>query len=196
MSFVKLAVAILAIGFAFTLHGKSADLGTMPPAASAPVETVDSYLDRKAVLLMIRTTFDVIEADALPQLLKTAAGNLDAAGADADQTAVLDRELLAEGSYYLVSLRYTALSGGAIWPADRPEDAYVKETVGRLDALQAALIDAVAHRDDPLPIFEEAQRIMLLTYGELSVPKDRDRFAGRDALVDAALAANGPHADT
>lgn len=195
MPFVKLAIAVLALAFALTLHGKAADLGATPPTAST-LETVDSYLDRKAVLLMIRTTFDVIEADALPTLLNAEAGRLDAAGADADQTAMLDRELLAEGSYYLVSLRYTALSGGAIWPADRPEDAYVKDTVGRLDALQAALIDAVAHHDDPLPIFEEAQKIMLLTYGELSVPKERDRFAGRDALVDAALAADGPHADT
>lgn len=192
-----LAAALL-LGFTLIAPARAADLGvgSSAPVTAAAVETPKAYLDRKAVLLMIRATFDVVEAEAVPELLRAEAGTLDAGGPDANRVAELDRELLAEGSYYLVSLRYTALSGGAIWPEDQPEAAYLSQALVRLDALQAALIDAVEHHDDPLPIFEEAQKIMLLTYGELSVPKDRDRFAGRDAMVDAALEANGPHADT
>jgi hypothetical protein len=183
----------------------AADMGASEPGAAAtageaePVDAVaalDAYLRRHAVLLMIRASFDVVPHGQVVDELAAEARRLGANGPSEHDLARLDRDLLAEGSYYLVSLRYLATVGGAIWPADRPERFYVNDALVRLEALQERLIEAVETRADPLPVLSEAQAIHALTEGLAEVPEELDYFARRDAIVEEALVTDGPRADT
>src|SRR5688572_7848793 len=49
------------------------------------------------------------------------------AGGQPPPPAKLDADLLAEGSYFRVSLKYLAFVGGAIWPKDRSAMASTEE---------------------------------------------------------------------
>ncbi|HWA18794.1 MAG TPA: hypothetical protein VG757_07330 [Devosia sp.] len=158
------------------------------PVVVARAESAADYLDRLAVLLMIRSTFDVVEPDSIGPTLAEAAKAIGEGMAPAESSETLDRELLTEGGYYLVSLRYLALAGGAAWPDDRSEASYMRDSVNELEGLEAALIDSVMARRDPLPVLLAGQHIYGLTEGYATLPAEMDRFAGRDALVEAALA--------
>lgn len=175
----------------------AADLGA--GTGVAPVtETYDeiAYLRRQAVLLMIRSTFDVVDYELLEDELASEVRRLGARGPTDNDVAALDRNLLMEGGYYLVSLRYLTMLGGAIWPGDKSEAVYANDTLVKLDTLEQELVEAVASRADPLPIFEEAQRLLVLTEGLTEVEPENDRFASRDAMVDQALADYGPRSST
>ena len=183
----------------------AADMAVPPAPAAAAAEAaepadavaaLDAYLKRQAVLLMIRASFDVVPHNEVPDELAAEARRLGANGPSDHDLERLDRDLLAEGSYYLVSLRYLAALGGAIWPADRPERFYVNDALVRLEALQQRLIEAVAVRTDPLPILTEAQAIHAWTEGLAEVPEDLDYFARRDAIVEQVLATDGPRTST
>ena len=167
-----------------------------PETAAENTESAVDYLRRLAVLGMIRATFNVIATEDIEAVLERAANAFGAGGPSEFDVARLDRDLLAEGSYYLVSLRYLAESGGAAWPSDRPEIAYTNDALVTLDSLQDRLIDAVNEEADPLPIFKEAQRILALSEGFLAIPVEMDRFKDRDAMVEQVLANHGPTART
>jgi len=169
---------------------RAADLRAGPPAflAEDAGEAAEDYLRRRAVLLMIRATFDLLLDEDVPRELAADITRIGAAGPSEGQSALLDRDLLAEGSYYLVSLRYLAETGGAVWPGDRPESSYTNDALVMLDGLQDRLIDAINERTDPLPIFEEAQTILALTEGFSRVPASLDHFGGRDSIVEEVLA--------
>jgi len=177
----------------------AADIGAQPQPTTMAQNTfaaTDAYLRRKAVLLMIRASFDVISADEIEGLL---AGELQRLGASAPgdyDLGRLDRDLMAETSYYLVSLRYLIESGGAVWPDDRPEQTYVNDALVELDALADALEVTMAEHADPLPILERAQKIMFQTEGFATVPSEHDGFAGRDQLVEKVIAEVGPRTRT
>jgi hypothetical protein len=173
----------------FAPLSQAADLDVAAPISEAqPAEAAVDYLDRLAVVLMIRSSFDVVAVEDVAGLLLDAAEGIGIeVSAEASET--LDQQLLTEGGYYLVSLRYLALSGGAAWPEDRSEGSYVRDAVLELEGLEAALVTSVRERRDPLPILLEAQRIRALTEGYPEVPEALQRFAGRDELVTAALAA-------
>lgn len=164
-----------------------------PVYATAALTT---YLKRHAALLMIRASFDVVPHDQVTAELAAEVRRLGANGPAEHDLARLDRDLLAEGSYYLVSLRYLATLGGAIWPADRPERFYVNDALIRLEALQERLIETVEMRADPLPVLKEAQAIHALTEGLAEVPEELDYFDQRDAIVEEVLAADGPGTST
>jgi hypothetical protein len=185
-----LAAMALPLALGPALPGTAADLGAGRPLLAAPASAAATadYLRRRAVLLMIRATFDLVADEEVPQLLAADLQRLEGNGPAEHELARLDRELLAEGSYYLVSLRYLAEVGGAVWPADRPESAYANDALVALEALQQRLIKAVNSRADPLPIFEQAQAILALSEGFVRVPADMDHFAGRDAIVAQLLA--------
>ncbi len=193
------------LAFLVAVHGpitvsapRAADLGL----AAFPPDTVDartqteSYLRRFAVLLMIRSSFDVIAVEEVAGRLTAEAMRVGAAGPREDDQARLDRELMAEASYYFVSLQYLTTVGGAVWPGDRPEIHYVNDALVALESLTSRLQESVRERTDPLPLLEEAQRILVLTEGYRDVPPERDRFGGRDELVTAALAAIGSRLPT
>jgi hypothetical protein len=148
------------------------------------------------VLLLLRARFDVIPRGQVPDVLAAEARRIGAAGPNAVDLEQLDRDLLAEGSYYIVSLRYLAQLGGAVWPDDRPERFYVNDALVKLDALQLRLLQAVESREDPLPIFLQLQEIDAQTEGYIELPRERDWFSGRDQLVKDVLSADGPRART
>ncbi len=175
----------------------AADLGA--GAVTAPVTAVHDetdYLERYAVLMMIRSTFNVVDHDVIEDELASETRRLGAGGPSDFDQATLDRDLLMEGGYYLVSLRYLTQLGGAIWPDDKPEATYANDALVTLDALEQRLIDAVAERADPLPIFQDAQKLLVLTEGLTEVEPQNDRFAGRDTLVETAITDFGPRSST
>jgi hypothetical protein len=191
----------LAVSLLVTVRSPLAADMTMPTPGAAvttgeAVAALESHLKRQAVLLMIRASFDVVQYDTVPDILAAEARRLGAGGPSEHDLARLDRDLLAEGSYYLVSLRYLAATGGAIWPADRPERFYVNDALVRLEALQEQLIEAVEARADPLPILKEAQAIHGLTEGLAEVPEALDYFGRRDVIVEEALATDGLRTST
>lgn len=170
---------------------QAADMTTVPPIPmNRPVDTADALTDyarREAVLLLIRQTFSLLDAEGMLNELAVAAERADRNGPTEAMRIALDRALLAEGSYYLVSLRYLVLAGGAAWPADRPARFYEDDAIVRLDALQEQLFEAVATRADPLPVFLEAQRIWALTEGYTSLPEHLDVFGHREDIVESVL---------
>ncbi len=207
---VLLSRASLALLMALSLQLSApaplaADMGVPTPRFSVPTgqsgvanadEALQAHLRRHAVLLMIRASFDVIPHDQVPDELVAEARRIGAHGPADHDLAQLDQDLLAEGSYYLVSLRYLASLGGAVWPSDRPEKFYVNDALVRLESLQRRLMEAVQTRADPLPILTEAQVIYALTEGLAEVPDELDHFGRRDDLVDQVLAADGPRTST
>lgn len=197
------AAGALVILLAGTSSGPAvpADFGASLPAnlvrPADEAATID-FARREAVLLLVRQTFTLLDTAGVVREL--AASNVrrrigQRAPAEAEHLA-LDRGLLAEGSYYLVSLRYLILAGGAAWPADRPARSYDNDAIVKLDALQKRLFEAVATRADPLPIFLEAQEIWALTEGYKEVPEQLDVFGHRDELVEMATEDAVPHART
>lgn len=158
-----------------------------PPSDIADVSR--RYLENQALLLMIRSTFDVVERDSVGDTLKASARQLGKNGPSEDETNALDRTLLSEASYFIVSLRYTTLVGGAVWPSDKPESTYINDTLVLLDGLERDLETAIETGEDALPILKTVQQLWLLSEGLKEVPPERDMFEGRDALVGAALAA-------
>lgn len=161
-------------------------------------ETVDRvsagklYLKRRAALLLLRARFADIAADEIPGRLAADAKTIAGAGPSSEAIAELDSNLLAEGSYYIVSLVYLVQSGGALWPTDKAEKTYVYDALTKLDDLQAELFAAVKERTDPLPVLVEIDRINAWTEGYSDLPASLDHFEGRDALVAAALATAQP----
>lgn len=154
------------------------------------------YLNSRALLLMVRATFDVLEQHDIEAELIADAKRLGAVGPSAEEVALLERDLLAEGSYYIVSLKYLTLVQGAAWPTDKPELTYARDALVRLDSLLDQLPAAIATGADPLPVFEQAQDLLLLSDGLAETPADRDMFAGRDALVTRIIEQYGPSART
>lgn len=188
-----------AIGFALVLGisvpAASADLtatSPVPMARPSEVTPTDDYLRREALLLQIREHFSLLDADGVRSELAQSLDRHEFVGPSENDQIALDRALLAEGSYYLVSLRYLILAGGAAWPTDRPARSYENDAIVTLEALQERLFESVATRSDPLPIFLEAQRIWALTEGYVDVPEHLDVFGHRDELVEEALASQAP----
>jgi hypothetical protein len=195
--------AIAALGFtAAMVPARAADLGAAPTIsaladdAAARIEATEDYLRRRAVLLMIRATFNLLAREDVGRALEADAALIGARGPSEGELARLDRDLLAEGSYYLVSLRYLAELGGAAWPGDRPEIVYANDALVKLDTLQDELIEAVETRSDPLPVLVQAQDILALSEGFPQVPPRLEQFARRDAIVERAMAEHGPRTNT
>jgi hypothetical protein len=180
----------------------AADLGTALPLPDAATEATDSasvraYVARFATLTALRANFDVYTRAEAEWQVKSEHTRIVSAGLGEADRVALDRALLAEGSYYLVSLRYLIEAGGAVWPTDRPEQFYEDDALITLDALQDRLFEAVETRADPLAVFLEAQKIWAWTEGYVDVPAERDVFGHRDEVVGAAMAARAnPRVDT
>ena len=190
MTKTRVMAAGLFLVAAFAGTGLAADMGVTPPVPMArPAEAGDTagFARRKAVLLLIRQNFSLLDAADVLQELALDVTRVGSAGPSEDERAALDDALLAEGSYYLVSLRYLVLAGGAAWPSDRASSAYENDALVQLDALQEQLFEAVATRADPLPVFIEAQQIWAQTEGLAEIPEDLDLFGQRDALVEDVL---------
>lgn len=177
-----------------TAGALAADVAVATPLpATADASSVSrAYLDRKAILLQVRAHFDTIEQDDAALILAQDAKAVAGHGPSLEATAQLNTDLLAEGSYYIVSLKYLIEAGGAIWPADRAESTYVNDALARLSELQAQLVSSIADGTDPLPVFIALDGVNAWTEGYTEVPVDLDFFSARDAMVEAALEAAKP----
>ena len=181
---------ICAMLLAGTGVAPAADIIAPPPERPSAVAaaTLRAYLERKALVLLVREKFDVLAPDDVAPLLAADLGRMGAAGPSLHDEAELDRQLRGEGSYYLVSIEYLVRGGGAAWPQDRPASAYVNDALVQLAALADRLAASIAAGGDPLPVFLAAQRLEALAEGETTLPAAADRFGRRDELVRAALA--------
>jgi hypothetical protein len=184
---LKALTVVLAIALA-TQGTIAADLGATPSAtehSTADATALHSALSRYLTLEMIRATFDVVPRDdletGLVQQLNLWADRAPSPGALAD----LDRQLLAEASYYLVSLQYVIEVGGAAFPPDRTGSNYSNDSLVKVMALQRELPDLVAAGADITPLLVEAERIRALTEGYTEAPEDFGVFAEHEKILAA-----------
>jgi hypothetical protein len=186
---------LAAILMCFVLSGGGAVAADIrapsPPVAVTHDEqqpALRSYIERRAALLLIRAAFDVIAPDDVGAVLLDDARRLAATGPTVEDEQSLADDLVSEGSYFIVSLRYLIAAGGAAWPTDRPATSYAFDAEVQLQSLQAELLAAAEEGSDPLPILLAVDRIHWQTEGYPSPPQGSDRFSTRDQLADDALA--------
>jgi len=175
---------------AFASAVPAADLGVPPPfgaqANSGP--GLETALSRYLALEMVRTTFDVIPREDIKARLKAEAHSWGGIAPSLEEAADIDRQLLAEASYYLVSLSYVVQVGGAAFPDDKSEAVYTNDTLVRIDSLQRRLTDAIADGSDVTAVLAEAEEIRALTEGYTSVPDDFGVFGEHSAILAEVLA--------
>lgn len=197
VAFIAAVAGLIILPQSLPTTSRDETLTTAPTAiAASNALALEDYLKRRAVLLLIRSQFDVVPRGQIQDVLAADAQRLGGAGPSPGDADALDRDLLAEGSYYLVSLRYLIQGGGAAWPHDRAGEAYDEATLIRLDFLLERLFAAVKTRADPLPVFLEAQEIQALTEGFKTAPDNWAVFSDRDRLVAQVIANHGPVART
>jgi hypothetical protein len=181
-----LSAALLAL----PLTAQAADLVAAPPAlrTDRSSEKLETALSRYLTLEMIRATFDVVGRDELQHRLELEALRWGKMPPSAQAAADLDRQLLEEASYYLVSLSYLVQVGGAVFPDDKAETVYANDTLVRLEALQRELPDAVANDGEVLAIMLEAERIRSLTEGYTQIPEGFSVFNAHATILAAVKA--------
>lgn len=131
-----------------------------------------SALSNMLSLLLIRSTFDVLAIDDVETRMVTWG-----TGAPSDgERDELERQLLAEASYYIVSLRYLIEVGGAVFPADRPEAAYANDTLVKLDSLERTLAAKLGDHQEVAAILLEVEAIRALTEGYPDIPDELGVF--------------------
>jgi hypothetical protein len=192
------AIAALLAFLGTAIPAVAADVPARPVQASPELaqEAARHYVSQRAVLFMIRATYGVISSTDVPALLAADVRAVGTAGPTERDTAELRRDLIAEGSYFLISLRYLAESGGANWPGDRAEAMYSSDATVTVDTLLDHLFDAVDAGEDVLPIMQQVDELYFLTEGVHRVEGDLDHFAGRDELVDDAFLRAGIRSGT
>lgn len=165
------------------LGAGSTVLSSSEANAAARRAALSNYVD----LLLVRVTFSVLDETEVPFLLQQ---RLTAWGAGApapEEAADIARQVLAEGSYYLVSLRYTIEAGGAIFPDDRSDSVYAKDALVRLDGLERELVARLTSGGEATDLLLAAEAIRALTEGFDSVPPDEAIIGRHDELLQAAL---------
>jgi hypothetical protein len=169
----------------------AADLGSAAIAATDPAPvTLREALSRYLSLEMVRATFDVLPREDLGAELESQAARWEGAPPSAPELADIDQQLLAEASYYIVSLSYLVQVGGAVFPTDKAEEVYANDTIARLDDLRRRLLASIEDGTDVLPILTEVEQIRALTEGYRTVPDGFGLFERHDDLLDHVLQAD------
>ncbi len=170
---------------AFATATAAADLGVAPPLTTekASDQGVETALSRYLALEMVRATFDVISPEEIKDRLEEELRRWGGVSPSPEATEEIDRQLLAEASYYLVSLSYVVQVGGAAFPDDKSETSYANDTLVRIDSLQRQLVEAIAGGGDIFPILTEAEAIRALTEGYRSVPANFGVFSEYPAIL-------------
>lgn len=196
--FKFVAALLAAAGFSVcTLPAVSsaADLVTTPvievPGTPAKAEAeqlaLQEALSEYLNLLMIRATFDVVDKADLEARLADELRVWGGKAPDPAARADLDRQLLAEASYYIVSLSYTVQVGGAAFPDDKADMVYANDTIVELDDLQRQLADTVVAGGDTLPILVRVEEIRALTEGSALMADDTGVFKDHAAILDRVI---------
>jgi hypothetical protein len=190
---LALSAVVALSGLAAPMSTRAADLGgaTPPSIEVLDVAAIEAELTRYAVLYTLRAAFNAIEPDEIEPLLRSELARLSS-GDSAEARAALESDLIAEGSYYVVSLRYLVAFGGANWPVDRPSADYSRDARVLLEALQARWLAAVPTGEDLVPIMQEIDAINAWTEGYAALPPELDRFSAIPAMVRDLVAKYGP----
>jgi hypothetical protein len=162
-------------------------VSTPPDLLEVPAQSARDYVEGRALLHTIRSVFDVEAAEDLPALVAADAAAV-ADGVTPEQSRELQVDLIAEGSYFLTSLRYLIEAGFPNWPEDRSAGSYERDARMMLEKLPEQLITTVLAGEDPIAIFTTAAQVYWWTEGASSPSDLRGDFSQRDALVDNALA--------
>ncbi len=185
---LPLLAALLA--FAAAAPVAAADLGTGLPATGQAVsdETGERLgaLSNLLSLLLVRATFDVEPLEEVPDRLEDRIVAWGINGPSEGEREEIERLLLAEASYYIVSLRYLIEVGGAAFPPDRPESDYANDTLVRLDSLERRLAERLAMHEEVADILGEVEAIRLLTEGSAAMTSGEGVFARHDDLLERA----------
>ena len=187
MRFSTLLIAAL---LALPAHVQAADYSVAAPIAEADDGAVrlKAALSNYLALEMIRATFDVVPREELKDRLLGQAKRWGGVAPSPEAVADIDRQLLAEASYYLVSLSYVVQVGGAAFPDDKAESVYANDTLVRIDSLQRKLPETIEAGGDILPILSEAEQIRALTEGYTEMPADFGVFNEHAAILDEVAA--------
>lgn len=190
MRFRALSSAVLSVALlCATLPTRAADLAVPPPPWAETVR-------EEAILYDLRAAFDVVDPVDIPGLLRDDARQFAAAGVDAAKQSRLRNDLLAEGSYYIVSLAYLISGGGPNWPADKAGSVYATEAMALLATLREQWLD-VTRRGEPedgdaaqmLKILRQVDQVNAWTDGQTGVTPDLDHFADTELLAGQAVEA-------
>lgn len=166
-----------------------------PDASAASVQSVREYVEGRALLHTLRTIFDVEAVGDLPALV-AADAEAAAGGVTEEQSRDLQVDLIAEGGYFLTSLRYLIEAGFPNWPEDRSPSSYERDARMMLETLPQQLIALVLAGEDPIAVFETAAQIHWWTEGGNAPLDERGDFSQRDVLVDNALAEQAVEKET
>ena len=169
----------------------AADMAVAPPVDSVPVsvQTPRDYVEGRALLHLIRATFDVEPLASVKDLVAADAADAIANGVTEQQTRQLQTELVTEGGYFLISLRYLIDAGFPNWPEARSATSYERDARMLLEPLPEQLLATVLANEDPIAIFDTAGQVYWWTEGADESLDGRADFSQRDALVDAAFEA-------
>lgn len=185
-----LAAAVISVSLVAGA-ANAADVSDSGPVVEPSPEFVRDYLKRRALLHIIRATFDVEAVEDIPSLIaddKAAAEK----GVSQAVLAELDADLIAEGSYFIVSLEYLVKAGYPAWPEDKPQSTYVNDALAQLDPLPEELVATVQAGGDPIEVLNRAAEVYRWTEGGGDAPTDRANFDARDELVESALSDDPP----
>jgi len=171
-----------------------ADIGVRPPGEIVRPDpaTYRDALIRRSVLYGLRAHFNVISRGDIPLLLKADATHLATAAQIAVESDDIDRDLIAEGSYYIVSLRYLIEFGSANWPLDKSASHYQNDALVMLEDLQERWLVAVGDGGDLPGILDSVDLINAWTEGSPTLTPEYDDFSDLPALVDVTIANFSP----
>lgn len=186
---ILLVASILLCSLTTPILSRAADIA-QPHSVDRAV--LQRTIERLSILYLIRASFDVMDPEALSEQLATDLRGLELGGlGDATNTA-LEESLMAEGSYYITSLRYLIEAGGANWPSDKAASTYDRESLETLAALQHEWLIAVVSDGDLYSLALAADQLNALTEGYLDVPPHLDHFSQYHRLVHATMAKARP----
>jgi hypothetical protein len=170
-----------------TVPAGSSDLPLSPVTLSAAVH-------EKALLYKLRAAFDVVDESDIPDLLADDARRFASAGVSAEEKQRLLNDLLAEGSYYIVSLDYLISAGGPNWPLDKAASAYESEAASALATLRYNWLEVTSTTTlagerfgEMYDILQQVDQINAWTEGQLEVTPELDHFAGTAELAADAI---------
>jgi hypothetical protein len=186
LSLKTLVSAVGLISLSLCASSSAADLPVVPKITASALH---ESLERTAALLLIRAIFDVADRGEIRSALQHEAERLAQSGPDPQADALVNESLIAEGSYYITSLRYLIIAGAPNWPSDKTDSEYDAASLAILTDLQHQWLEVVENGGNLLPVLSSVDEINAQTEGASSATGSLDHFGQLEELVDEAVAA-------
>lgn len=187
--FLSLLACLLTLTVGQIAPATAADLRAAPPEGPAAASEVqrDAAVSNYLTLLLVRATFDVVPVEDVEGLFRRQLDIWGPTGPSADEIDFVNRMLLAEGSYYLVSLNYLIEVGGAAFPPDRSEANYQNDTLVELESLTNQLISRTLDGEIALDVMLSAESIRALTEAQAVVSPELSIISRHDEIMALAM---------